>query len=70
MVQPLLTPKEVARLLDIDEITVYRLARKGQLPAMKVGGQWRFGREALEVWMAQQMRAQRPSDPAMPGGGA
>ena len=62
MVQPLLTAKNVARLLGIDEITVYRLARKGRLPAFKVGGQWRFGREALDVWMTQQMRAQQHTD--------
>ena len=64
MVQPLLTAREVARILGIDEITVYRLARKGQLPAFKVGGQWRCGREALDVWMTQQMRAQQHDDHA------
>lgn len=62
--QPLLTAREVARLLDINEITVYRLARKGQLPALKVGGQWRFGREALEDWMTRQLGR----GPARPGG--
>ena len=55
--KPILTAREVARLLDIDAITVYRLARKGRLPAFKVGGQWRFGRHALDAWMARQMQA-------------
>ena len=54
--KPVLTAHDVARLLAINEITVYRLARNGRLPAFKVGGQWRFGREQLEQWMAHQMR--------------
>lgn len=55
--KPVLTVREVARLLDIDEMTVYRLARTGRLPAFKVGSQWRFGREALDAWVAHQMQA-------------
>ena len=65
MVKPILTAREVAQFLDVDEITVYRLARKGQLPAFKVGGQWRFDRQALEVWMNEQMQRSTDSPAAL-----
>ena len=56
-----LTAQEVAQLLAVDHITVYRLARKGKLPGFKVGNLWRFDRRTLEGWMARQ--AQPGSSP-------
>jgi excisionase family DNA binding protein len=29
------------------------MARQGQLPAFKVGGDWRFSRDVLIKWMAR-----------------
>ena len=43
----ILTIPDVASLLKVAEKTVYGLAQKGDLPAFKVGGQWRFRRTAL-----------------------
>lgn len=42
MMDPILTLPEVAGLLKVAEKTVYTMARKGQIPAFKVRGQWRF----------------------------
>ncbi len=39
---PMLTLKEVAFALRVCEKTVTRLHEAGKLPALKVGGQWRF----------------------------
>ena len=55
MMKKILTAEDVAHLLAVDQITIYRLARKGALPGFKVGNQWRFDRHALEQWMARQM---------------
>jgi excisionase family DNA binding protein len=55
VMKPVMTARDVATFLDVDEITVYRLARKGELPAFKVGGQWRFDRNTLDQWMTQRM---------------
>ena len=41
---------EVAELLRIGERTAYQLARRGGLPAIKVGGQWRFHRPTIIRW--------------------
>jgi excisionase family DNA binding protein len=56
--QPL-TPEDVAALLRIDRETVYRMARRGELPAFKVSRRWRFLPSHLQRWMEQQERGGR-----------
>ena len=54
--KPNLSVEEVARWLGVDARTVYRLVKRGKLPGFKVGNQWRFGRDMLEAWVAEQVR--------------
>jgi len=49
MLQPLLTVKEVAALLRVSPQTVYKLIAAKQLPAIRVGGTWRFDPERIEL---------------------
>jgi len=42
-----LTIEEVAKLLKVSKITVYRMARKGQIPAVKFGKMWRISSKRL-----------------------
>lgn len=44
----LLTVDEVADMLRINKSTVYRMAKQGRLPAIRVGRQWRFRESVLE----------------------
>jgi excisionase family DNA binding protein len=37
---------------------LYRMAQEGNIPASKVGNQWRFDREEIDEWMKRQ----RPFD--------
>lgn len=53
----ILTLLEVAQLLKVAEKTVYTMAQKGELPAFKVRGQWRFKRVDLDQWIEQQKAA-------------
>ena len=46
-----MTVTEVSEFLRVGESTVYRLAKKGKIPARKVGGMWRFSRESLNEWL-------------------
>ena len=55
-----LTLQEVADLLRVHPNTVYRLARKGRIPAFKIGTDWRFHRSRIEEWM----RARDPGQPS------
>ena len=59
MVSEILTIEEVAQLLQLHIMTVYRLAKGGKLPGFKVGGRWRFQREVLEQWMADRAQVSR-----------
>lgn len=59
MTDEILTLPEVAQLLKVADKTVYTMAQKGELPAFKVRGQWRFKRADLDQWIEQQKAASR-----------
>ena len=42
---------EVARYLGVVPDTIYRKARRGEIPAVKVGKVWRFPKETLDNWL-------------------
>jgi excisionase family DNA binding protein len=50
----ILTVQEVAKMLGLSEVTIYRLAKKGEIPARKVGRSWRFSRSAIERWIRKE----------------
>lgn len=56
MTDEILTLPEVAQLLKVAEKTVYTMAQKAELPAFKVGGQWRFRRTDLDAWIDAKTR--------------
>jgi excisionase family DNA binding protein len=47
----LLTLAEAARLLHVSTRTVQRMIRAKELPALKVGGQWRLRESQLRQWI-------------------
>jgi excisionase family DNA binding protein len=49
----ILTPAQLAGLLQIEEETLIELAEKRELPGRKVGEEWRFSREAILAWLAE-----------------
>jgi excisionase family DNA binding protein len=55
MQENLLTTDQVARYLRVDKFTVYRLVSKKELPAFRVGNQWRFKREMVEAWLMRNL---------------
>jgi excisionase family DNA binding protein len=50
----IMTIEQVARYLSLHELTVRRLARDGEIPAFKVGRQWRVKRELLDRWIERE----------------
>lgn len=56
MKDEILTLPEVAQLLKVAEKTVYTMAQRRDLPAFKVGGQWRFRRTDLDAWIDSKTR--------------
>ncbi len=51
MISAFLTTEEVIDFLRVNARTVYRLIQTGDLPAVRVGRQWRFRRNDLERWL-------------------
>jgi excisionase family DNA binding protein len=48
-----MTVTDLARYLKVHPSTVYRLLRTGQLPAFKVGSDWRFNVEEINRWVVK-----------------
>jgi excisionase family DNA binding protein len=49
-----MTVKELSDYLKIHPSTVYRQLKRGQLPAFKVGSDWRFNVESIDRWRLGQ----------------
>ncbi len=45
-----LTVKDVAEYLQVHASTIYRLLSKHEIPAFKVGTDWRFNIESIDEW--------------------
>jgi len=52
--------RDVAKLLNVSEDTVYRWVRRGSLPAHRVHDQYRFNRVELQEWAAQHKHRVSP----------
>ena len=50
----ILTPAQLAGLLQVEEEAVIELAEKRELPGRKIGEEWRFSREAILAWLAEE----------------
>ncbi len=50
----LLTLSEAAALLHVSTRTLQRMIRSGELPALKVGGQWRVRESQLTQWIEKR----------------
>ena len=46
-----LTTDEVLDYLKVTSRTIYRLIRAGDLPAVRIGRQWRFRQCDLDAWL-------------------
>lgn len=52
----ILTIKQLAEYLMVSEKTVYRMLDRNQLPAVRVGAQWRFRRQDIDQWLTDEVR--------------
>ena len=48
----IMTPREAADYLSVHVRTIYRLAKNREIPGRKVGGSWRFKKDALDEWLS------------------
>ena len=51
----LMTVKQLAGYLNVNERTVIKLVQDATLPGVKVGNQWRFRKAMIDTWLDDQM---------------
>ncbi|MFQ5851096.1 MAG: helix-turn-helix domain-containing protein [Candidatus Binatia bacterium] len=56
--EEIITPSQVAALLQLNVRTVYRLAQQGVIPGNKIGRGWRFSKEHILDLLSNQQREQ------------
>jgi excisionase family DNA binding protein len=50
----ILTVRELSEYLRVHPTTIYRLLRDKQIPAFRVGGDWRFDSGAIDRWCSEE----------------
>jgi excisionase family DNA binding protein len=58
--EPLLNLQEAARLLGMHWKTLEILARKGTVPAVKLGKRWRFRASSINDWLTARFQPGQP----------
>ena len=59
----LMTVEELANYLRVTKKTIYRLLEQGNIPAMKVGRQFRFNKASIDKWMQRNSRESKAPSP-------
>jgi nitrogen PTS system EIIA component len=49
-----LSTEEMLAYLNVTPRTIYRLIRASELPAVRIGQQWRFRRADVDAWLERQ----------------
>ena len=61
--EPLLNTEQAASLLGIHPKTLQKLARKGKVPAIRIGDLWRFRATELDLWVRAAVSSSPPLVP-------
>ena len=56
----LMTVRQLAAYLNLNERTVLKLVSEGELPGVRIGNQWRFRKAMLDAWLDDQMLGVTP----------
>ena len=58
-VEVLLTTKEASQILKIHPKVLERMAKRGEVPALKVGKFWRYRATTLDAWINSRLQSAR-----------
>ena len=58
-IEVLLTTKEASQVLKIHPKVLERMAKRGDVPALKVGKFWRYRATALDAWINSKLQSNR-----------
>ena len=57
--EALLTSKEASQILKIHPKVLERMAKRGEVPALKVGKFWRYRATTLDAWINSRLQSER-----------
>jgi len=60
--EKILTLKEVAQYIKLNERTILKMAHNNEIPAKKIGNQWRFVLSKVDDWLSEQIEKVDTSD--------
>jgi excisionase family DNA binding protein len=58
-IEALLTTKEASQVLKIHPKVLERMAKRGEVPALKVGKFWRYRATTLDAWINSRLQSGR-----------
>ena len=58
-IEALLTSKQASQVLKIHPKVLERMAKRGEVPALKVGKFWRYRATALDAWINSRIQSGR-----------
>jgi excisionase family DNA binding protein len=58
-IEALLTSKEASQILKIHPKVLERMAKRGEVPALKVGKFWRYRATTLDAWISSRLQSSR-----------
>ncbi len=64
MADEIMDIRSASKYLQIKERTLYRLVGEGEIPGIKVGGQWRFSKKCLEELFISTTSKKQKSKPS------
>jgi excisionase family DNA binding protein len=50
----IMTVRDVADYLRLSEAKVYRMAKGGEVPALRMGKSWRFRKDLIDDWIRRE----------------
>lgn len=56
MEEKLMDIKQMANYLQMNKMTIYKLAREGKIPAFKVASEWRFKKDLIDQYLMAQLK--------------
>lgn len=56
--EQLLSIRDVAQFLQLNQTTIYAWAQQGTLPGYKLGRTWRFRPSEIEAWLEERRNAE------------
>ncbi len=55
--EELMTVRELSQYIQVNMMTVFKLARTCEIPAVEIDGLWRFEKELIDKWPEDQLEA-------------